>query len=851
MNISPSVNSFIKHIDVLQLLSRQVKPLLPLSCSCPLCKGQLQAYAETAGGAWYDCISCGFSGDSIQLYAQAKNLTTTAAIDKLRELIPAVSQVEIADYNKYVCDELPKRLACNAFWRNAKSRILELDIAGQTLLQQYGLYTGYPWRVAPPFGLASKNEVADLPDGPAVKGNVLVLPITDLPGKIIGFQFYGNKSAHTYIANKKTKDDCNGFIFGSYLRTANPMVIAVDNPLLAMHVHIAHQVSTGRNDLAVVSWAPGMNIKWYSFQVDRLLLVGTTYDGVLSAQAATCGARNILVTTGMPELSDPLEVAKYVEDVGYTRLINQWYGTSTAPVVTHVENPGLITDENDEKGLEYNATKVIDRREGWFVNGKCISNVKLVPEQIIHYEPSERNECTGHLLINNRKIPFTVDVNALLTTKNKWLMTTVVSATGITPTINRRWAPQLYDIGSQMYKPALVTVREGVSWDDQSGAWRTPRCMIMPKSSPVSEVVVDVSGIAGYKLLPMNKQEIQVTIDSMTDEDMSAGAWALLTLILHNTLTARTNKMPISIGLICDELRAHPLIHWLNAGIKLDDQELNRKEVDPERILTAHRTAGLPCILYTSAVSKASVTKPLIACRTSSNVIAEAISGMDVLRGLYPTWMFIPVLTGKVPSAGLCSILLTWLQLFADDSQIPETYKELLDVIGSWADKQGERAVIVHARARRLLKIDERMMTSPAKLMFALFCRLTLDANYKFTGTACEVFRAKYVSKNGVDTVIIDLHRLVNSLSNQGYPAPTWSAVVQSLVDDRCLIQSQPRRLTLTRKWWDELMTEVTDALRAEGRPETEITQLLLPALSESPACSPVPDSADEHASNK
>ncbi|WP_417385642.1 hypothetical protein [Gimesia sp.] len=203
--------------------------ILPKAMKCPLCgDGSMKIMEDQVlGGAWFFCFKCLFAGDVIELVAMFRECDLDQAIEllELREFFEAdLKEDDIASYRS---QHVEYRHRLREFWKSAQSEpLLKFKASGRMLMRRiamfdtacHGLWSTHHGQL---FGAAHKNEIEELfapySYQPQVRSNhqeksskrrgpgpgkrrlfeghdwddFVIIPHSDLPGRIIGFTFIG------------------------------------------------------------------------------------------------------------------------------------------------------------------------------------------------------------------------------------------------------------------------------------------------------------------------------------------------------------------------------------------------------------------------------------------------------------------------------------------------------------------------------------------------------------------------------------------------------------------------------------------------------------------------------------
>ena len=282
-----ALSKYTSHDNVLHVLGREVKSLLPVTCQCPLCIGTLTVYADPIVASWYHCPTCSFAGDAIDLYKTARNITDSHAAvesmvsDGINFTIPLSPDI-INTYDLGI-PSLVRR--GSAFWKAARSQMLGTVLSPVTidLLHKYSIYPGWSqiswedklgkWVGATTYKMLEEYDIV----GPNVQKrwhDALVIPTYDLPGRVRGFTFLSNRNVDVIELSMVTKAQ-HGYIDGGLMFldavAGHNTVFAVGNPLVALQLHIRNFMSSNK-PIPVISFTETAKSAWNSLTGKRVIL---------------------------------------------------------------------------------------------------------------------------------------------------------------------------------------------------------------------------------------------------------------------------------------------------------------------------------------------------------------------------------------------------------------------------------------------------------------------------------------------------------------------------------------------------------------------------------------------------
>jgi len=244
-NPSQSLTCLLDWSQVFQAIDLEVprRCVLPQSMRCPHCEsGTLTIMQDfVLHSQWFYCHGCRFAGDLIELAAKLMDRPIPLAIEYLKSQSLFSRQVNETDLSNYLTEQVGYRSQINTFW-NAASQVGApfgaLGKSGYRLLckfqmDQNVMQAAWAEREGRFFGVSSRERVEELffPQSFAVQmrsnhpgkfscrrgggpgkrrlfegqdwDEVIVIPHSDLPGRIIGFTFIGGNIDDPAVVYKR------------------------------------------------------------------------------------------------------------------------------------------------------------------------------------------------------------------------------------------------------------------------------------------------------------------------------------------------------------------------------------------------------------------------------------------------------------------------------------------------------------------------------------------------------------------------------------------------------------------------------------------------------------------------
>ena len=221
---------------------------LPQSMPCPLCEtGALTVMQDRVLHAeWFHCHGCKFAGDLIELAARVRECSITQIVEILEARQMFGILLGDDDLANYQTEHLDYRHRIKVFWEEASrapAQMAGLGPSGYSLLRKFSLgehayREQWQQRESRLFGVAQRQTIEDLfapssfevqerPNrqgkssrrrggGPGKRrlfqghdwDEVLVIPYSDLPGRIVGFTFIGRDPDNHEIVYKRANVGC-------------------------------------------------------------------------------------------------------------------------------------------------------------------------------------------------------------------------------------------------------------------------------------------------------------------------------------------------------------------------------------------------------------------------------------------------------------------------------------------------------------------------------------------------------------------------------------------------------------------------------------------------------------------
>jgi len=279
-NTSCKFNSKVAWNRLLNALNvKTPRGLLPCFVECPLChKQNFNVYRDiVCGGEWYFCQDCRWGGDSIELAAKVWDVDLATALVKLdiaetSASLPAKRYLDIIDVRRQLFNIWKTGRENHPFDDKADIRNILHKFAIQVTLDRERWMS----RMGNVIGSVNVSAFKDLGythggHTPAIAfthswNNVIVIPYTDLPGRVTGFLCIGrkaNEEAGDFVFKKillnkygPTYDHGLGLFNILYENPINidDSIFIVEEPIVGLKMHSNHFMDNERPIPLLISY---------------------------------------------------------------------------------------------------------------------------------------------------------------------------------------------------------------------------------------------------------------------------------------------------------------------------------------------------------------------------------------------------------------------------------------------------------------------------------------------------------------------------------------------------------------------------------------------------------------------
>lgn len=604
------MNAYVSHTDLLEHLHLPVSTVLPATTRCPSCDGNLhvdQDILDLPRGCWYRCPDCQFTGDSIQLYQQAKEIQDVRqAINAMRDEGIDFSEYSESLVRNYLVIFREKRRRMSEFWQKSRANLFD-GVYQQdrlTLLDKYGLDLGsgtdYREWLTANVGLATSELVNTviancLGEAARWRGRALVLSYQGAPGRNRGLCFAGARGpVFSELKLPNTPAD-NGIAFLDALAPSEDVVYAVANPFVAANLQMSHLESLG-SPMPLIAFQTHTAESWYYARAGATFfwvpeVSPAMFNNVLRAYNPYISMDTEFLTQGKPR-----EVYQRLRSFTLNQLTNRIYQhrrkwpevlrdqilADPGEAVHFISQIHLDPEQRDEvlrccrgqlelrlvRGylelpeithqIELHGQTIEERHDGYYhIQPRDrvvqISNFTLGRTTIVRISALDETRITGAVCKDGVDVQYSGLRHDILKDPQEWLQTQVLDAGKGMLSLDKKWKNEIYDICFAMAPPEQFVVAGISGWNPKLKGYSFPQFNIQRgrlEPLPLTDVDLPCTAIdAGYTGLTRTEYRGIHARFSRNKADIRA-AWAFFIVFIHNILAVQLDWLPVTLGLV-------------------------------------------------------------------------------------------------------------------------------------------------------------------------------------------------------------------------------------------------------------------------------------------------------------
>lgn len=592
----------ISHEAILQSVSSPVKQQLPSSTTCPFCHvDTLRVYVSPLdGGRWYSCTACRFKGDSIEFYQRAHDLTDIKdSVLELsaRNILPMRKEELTPDViARYIEAYVQRRKSFDELILESRKQLLNLDTKQLDLLHTYHLWDGYRmggWdkHLSTYLGMGTVRMMLEAGFQMPHKGftRFLVIPFCDVPGRVSSLLLLNkNGRRHRIYANPEGTLQDDGLMMLDTLDTHNETVIAIRDPILALHLQrrnrniteapmklVVYDEHTARSWSTVharklIYWEHENDVGLYAQAVMHPRAHVATKPGFVEGEVSSYLRRMSVaeVTSRIEKAAKPWGTAmkefllgsefwRVAETLKQLQLsaadIQRIYDACSPPERTRVDQ--LLGESSTGKYITIGNMRIVESDDGWWImRGSdrelgCNAIIRL--ESLVHVIDTDENIYEGTVSVKSEQVGFRVPVSVIEKNAVSWLRELLMKHVG-TLKISKSIQPHILEIAKQFHDPAYVRRIGRIGWNVKTESFIFPNFSIKNGTfdesthALVLDTADDIPAARIYIAEP--KDGDWDLLLSNTEEH--AAVWAGLAAFMANMLSSIVGTSPKPVAFV-------------------------------------------------------------------------------------------------------------------------------------------------------------------------------------------------------------------------------------------------------------------------------------------------------------
>lgn len=597
---------------------------------CPLdsCLGRLTFYKdENAGGAWAYCNKCKFAGDTIEFAAAFWKLDLLTAIKKLQASgadMP-VDRIMSDPLMRYFKAHTDKRKRMWRFWQNARMRLLIDDNINLRALQRKlnirlnldkdrwlngpGLFIGGSTKQEAdkcytPDAIVHPDDITgDIRIFAGGWKETLVIPFSDLPGRIKGFLFYGkdgripedivfglNRYNSAYVFDSHTSKgrsldiDCGLALYESINYATDTLFVMCD-PLLAIQMQCWHlqdntkpapvvsvykaeifrtETSVWRHlNIPLIFWgAPTAELFRHAKATDSLVsTVGFTATGPIKDFGSTS------LSEWLPRVKKEarsweavFEAVLHTLPTTQAEALLMGMGLQPAEIKQIISKCPEALQMQLAPCLKYSDTRsiviknvpIVESNRGWRTTlNQLVCNAILRIEQIIYIEKTEEIYYRGHILLKHREVRFFELDTVVEKNTFRWMRKHLLKKGADFFEFNLNWELQATHIAKLFLQPEVIRCLTTIGWNESNACFVFPEYLITSTGEVVDNP--SIKGVRERAPAYVLDRPAQLTIEDIASFPSGRGTsafWAMAACVASNILAPVFNLLPSGIFLV-------------------------------------------------------------------------------------------------------------------------------------------------------------------------------------------------------------------------------------------------------------------------------------------------------------
>ena len=824
------------------------------------------------GGRWYTCTACGFKGDSIEFYQKAHDLSDIRdAVMELsaRDILPMrKEELSVDVISKYVETFVNRRNTFDKLLVESQETLAELSPKQLDLIQKYHLWEGYragSWyeRLRRFMGVGYIKMILKYGLTLPFKGftRFLVFPYYDVPGRISSLLLLNiNGKTHRIYANPEGTVNDDGLMMLGLLDTYNDTVVAVRDPIFAVHLQ-RRAFNISDEPLKVVVYDEKTSRAWQTVHARKLIYWEKEDDINLYSQSVKHPRAHVATKPGFGDY----DVKRYLRHMSVADIVNR-LETAAKPwgeaIKNFLFNAEYWKVSETLKQLQLSAVdiqriydscspsekarimqlfgeasvgnyitignmRIVESDDGWWImrgaDRELGCNAVIRLDALVHIIDTGENVYEGTVSFKQERIKFRVPVETVEKNAASWLRGLMMKHVGALK-LSKSIQSHIIEIAKQFHDPQYVRRIGKIGWNPGMQSFVFPNFSIKEgqfDDSTHAMVLDEADDVPAAKIYIAEPKEGDWDL-LLKDEPEHATIWAGMAAFMSNMLAPIVGTAPSPVafvggfGSVANVVGSH-LVEELGMVALVPSKPYQPLNTMPD----LNQRHDYPVWLNLSTKNRKSTH--FIKAIDVGNFMTHLFEAEAAAVGVGETWTFInsPAIMpqrSRLPSLRGAIAYLGWLQ--ARKFELPKATSFQQCILGSlahWAlGKLDAVSQEVFISASKMLKtfdsesIERRLM----HLIFLMATNQRLKMPHvpfydQFKSGSSPSLKAHLIIDDAEQKIFVNLAVIQNAIDRAKLPIPDYDAAVRAFASTKSTtgFESGTDGFVIDQTYWDNEVT--------------------------------------------
>jgi len=550
-----------------------------------------------AGGRWYNCRFCHFSGDSIELYQAGHGLKTPqdAVVELDRgNLLNVQTELSHAVVRSYVSYYIARRRKFTDFLERAQKQAIDVHRAWLEIMQQNHIWQAYSpteWHqeLGRFVGGATKKDLealaleVNIPQG---FSHFIVCPFYDVPGRLASLYLLGRRQNLRVNLQEREAEREDGLMMLDANELHDDIVIALDDPIIALQMQ-RKNFADDSVPLKLVVYGQHTIKAWQSLSARRIIFWNEEQGVDLFMQARkhprayiarrpqSTNIYDLMQWKSLPVLlkafrdssvpwlealkdfilekpnDEVLETVRRLELTAYE--MSRMLEICTADERARVQ--AILGDKPPDRYVHIAKMRVVEADGAWWIIRKnqrelgCNAVIRI--DKAKHAKDSSTNIYEGTVIANGKTVRFNDDMEDVEKKPLDWLRKKMMEGGLGVPVVQNSLKSHLITIAKQFHEPVYVQGFSRVGWYSEEQAFIFPNFSIMDGRITDSAYAMSTlhSRIPAAHVYPLSYSEGDWD-EALKKTPENAALWAGLASVMSNIVAPVVGVEPQMVGFV-------------------------------------------------------------------------------------------------------------------------------------------------------------------------------------------------------------------------------------------------------------------------------------------------------------